>query len=117
MTALNLIPVFVSFLLLAAHFSRNGAPLLAVLCLALPLLLLVRRRWVPRLLQLLLFVGALEWLRAALALAARRLDAGEPWIRMGVILATVALFTFASAMLLRTTRLRRRYGLEQEQGT
>jgi len=106
--------VVVSFLLLAAHFSRHDLSLLAPLCLAIPLLLLVRRSWVPGLLQLLLLVGVLEWLRTVLFLAAQRMDTGDPWLRMGLILAAVALFTFASAMLLRTEAVRSRYSADLE---
>jgi hypothetical protein len=104
--------VVLSFVLLAAHFSRHDLSLLAPLCLAIPLLLLVRREWVPGLLQLLLIVGALEWLRTTLFLAAQRLDTGQPWLRMALILAVVVLFTLGSAMLLRTAAVRHHYGPE-----
>jgi hypothetical protein len=37
------------------------------------------------------------------------MDTGAPWLRMAVILGTVALWTLGSALLLETPRLRRRY--------
>ena len=114
MTGLALTTAVVSFILLAAHFSRHDLALLAPLFLFIPLLLLVRRRWVPGLLQILLIVGALEWLRTALFLAAQRMDTGEPWLRMALILVVVVLFTFGSAMLLRTAGVRRLYGPDSE---
>jgi hypothetical protein len=107
--ALRLTPVLLSFVLLAAHFSRHAVPFVPYLCLAIPLLLLVRKTWVPRLLQVLLAVGALEWLRTAFVLAGRRVDAGEPWIRMAVILGVVALLTAGSVALLQSDRVRQRY--------
>ncbi len=83
---IRLTPVVLSFVLLAAHFSRHDVPVFPLLCLAMPLVLLVKKSWVPRLLQLLLALGALEWLRTAVVLSARRMDAGEAWVRMAVIL-------------------------------
>ena len=110
MTGLILTPVVLSFVLLAAHFSRNDVPSLVLLCLLIPFILLLKRSWVPRLLQLLLGLGAVEWIRTAVVLAGRRIDAGEPWLRMALILAAVALVTAGSAFLLQTARVRRRYG-------
>lgn len=109
MTGFALTSVILSFVLLAAHFSRHDIAVLMVLSLAVPFLLLVKRPWVPRLLQVLLVIGALEWLRTAVVLAARRVDAGEPWLRMVLILAAVALVTIGAAALLQSTRVRRRF--------
>lgn len=106
MTGLLLTPTVLSLVVLAAHFSRHDVPILPWVCLALPLLLFVRRRWVARLLQGALAVGALEWVRTTVALTARRMDAGEPWVRMAVILVVVTLVTAGSAALFETGRLR-----------
>lgn len=99
---LRLVPVFLSFLLLAAHFSRAGSPILVVLALGAPLLLLVRTPWAARVVQAALVLGALEWVRTTLAIAGRRMEAGEPWLRMAIILGAVTLFTLYSARLLRS---------------
>lgn len=111
MNALRLLPVILSFLLLAAHFYRAGLLLPTWLCLALPLLLLVRRSWVPRLVQLLLLFGALEWLRALYVFASMRIAFGEPWTRLAVILVAVAAFTGLSALVFLNRKLRARYVL------
>jgi apolipoprotein N-acyltransferase len=109
MNALRLLPVIVSFLLLAAHFSRNDVTLLAVISLGLPFLLLVRRRWVPRLFQILLVLAGLEWVRSTVTYVFRRQAAGESWIRLAAILGAVALFTACSGLVFRNQRLLRRY--------
>jgi len=112
MNFLRLLPVVLSLVLLAAHFSRNDmAPLMAV-SLAVPFLLLVRRTWIPRLFQVLLVLGALEWLRTLVVIARRRMEAGEDWLRMALILGVVALFTGLSALVFRSGALRERYGTE-----
>jgi len=109
MIGLLLTPTVLTLVVLAAHFSRHDVPLLPWVFLALPLVLLVRRPWVPRLFQIVLIVGAIEWLRTTVVLMGQRMDAGEPWLRMAVILVVVALVAAGSALLLGTARVKRRY--------
>jgi len=115
MNALRLVPVILSFLLLGAHFYRSGLAIGAGICLVMPVLLLVRDSWVPRLMQLLLLLGALEWLRTLFVIANMRIAYEQPWIRMAVILGAVALFTALSGLVFRSKALRKRYaGKEPE---
>jgi hypothetical protein len=107
--AIRLLPVILSFLLLGAHFYRAGLEIAAVLCLALPFLLLLRKAWVPRLLQVVLVLGALEWLRSLYVLAAMRIAFEQPWTRLAFILVAVALFTGLSGLVFRRSKLRARY--------
>lgn len=86
-------------LLLAAHFSRSGNGFIAVFCLALPLLLCTGQRLAARILQIGLLLGGLEWLRTLVRLASRRIEAGDNWVRMAMILGTVAALTFVGAWL------------------
>lgn len=109
MSLLWLLPVLLSFLLLAAHFLHLGMPIAALLALLLPLLLILRRAWVPRLFQTLLVLAALEWLRTGAGLAMQRIDQDRPWIRLAVILGAVTLVTLASALVFHRPSLRRRY--------
>ena len=109
MTAIRLLPVILSFLLMAAHFYRAGLLPLAALCIALPFLLFLRQAWVPRLFQVLLVLGALEWLRALYGFAAMRIAFGEPWTRLALILGAVALFTGLSGLVFRSKSLRDYY--------
>lgn len=109
MNFLFLLPASLSLVVLAAHFLRTGNLLLVLLILALIPLLALRRRWVRRAVQVVLVLGALEWLRTLLVLVHFRMMSGEPFGRMVVILGTVALFTALSALLFQTGRLRRRY--------
>lgn len=98
-----------ALVLLAAHFYRAGAWPLFVVSVALLPLLALRRRWVPPLLQLALLAGAAEWLWTAALLAQQRLALGQPWQRMALILAAVALLTLAAAAVFRSARLRAYY--------
>ena len=111
MVFLRLLPVILSFLLLAAHFSRIDIFILMVLSLLLANLLFIKRVWVARLLQIALVLGALEWMRAMLMYIQIRKDIGEDWIRLAIILAVVALFTGLSALTFQGKTMKLRYGL------
>jgi hypothetical protein len=105
-----LIPTFLSCLVLAAHFFRGGQTYLMLAVCSVPLLLSLRRAWVVRIVQVILIVGALEWVRATLAIRAVRIDEGREWHRMAIILASVAAFTFLSGTLYELPPLRRYFG-------
>lgn len=100
-TFLRALPVVLSALLLAAHFSRAGNLALVALSLGLPLLLLVRERWSARAVQAGLVLGALEWVRTLAFFAGVRMEAGRPWGRLAVILGVVAALTALSALAVR----------------
>jgi hypothetical protein len=103
------IPVILSSLVLGAHFLRSGNLILVVLSAALPLLLLIPRLWALRTVQVVMVIGALEWVRTLATIAKIRMAYGEPATRMALILGFVALFTLASALLLRGRRVSERY--------
>jgi len=90
---MHLAPIVVSLLLLGAHYYGAGLVPVAAVCALLPLVLVVRRWWVPRVFQGLLVLGALEW------------------GRMALILGAVAGFTLLSALMFETRGLRRRYAI------
>jgi hypothetical protein len=112
-TALRLVPVVLSTLLLAAHFLRSGHGLAVLLVLLSPLLLVLRRTWSTRALQLVLILGALEWLRTLLVLARLRAALDQPWLRMAAILAVVALVAVLGALSLEARPLRQRFRSRQ----
>ncbi|MHC4213593.1 MAG: hypothetical protein ACYSWP_09505 [Planctomycetota bacterium] len=104
MNALKLLPVILSGLLLGAHFMRTGLFPLVVLSLTFPLLLLFRRGWAVRIVQIFLVLGALEWVRTLIVLVGERRGAGQAWTRLAIILGVVAVFTGCSALVLRYLR-------------
>jgi hypothetical protein len=110
---IRLLPVILSFVLLAAHFSRGDLFPLVIVCLLIPFLLLVRRAWMARSIQLLLLLGAGEWIRAMFGYIEARKLIGDDWGRLAIILVTVALLTACSGLVFRWKSLRRRYQLEK----
>jgi hypothetical protein len=109
MSLLYLIPVILSLWVMAAHELRSWNLPVVALLLLMPLLLLIKRRWVVRVMQITLLIGALEWLRTMVLLTNMRQEEGEPWVRMVVILGSVMVFTVASGTVFAIPRLRRRY--------
>ena len=108
--ALYFVPIVLSLLVLGAHFLRDGSMVLVVACLTLVALLFVRRIWAARIVQGVLVLGALEWLWTLYGLVQVRAALDQPYVRMSVILGTVAAVTLASALLFETQALRRIYG-------
>jgi len=111
MNFLRLLPAILSLLLLGAHFSRHNLSLLIVIPLVLLGLLFLCEPWVARLVQWVLVLASLEWLRTAVVLALQRQDQGMPWARSAVILGAVCVFSLASALVFRSAGLRARYRL------
>lgn len=111
LTGLSLAPAVAACVLLGAHFLRFYAMEIVVVCTLLPFVLLVRRRWAARLVQVVLLLGVLVWARAGYVFALQRIAAGEPWRRLVIIMGGVALFTLVAAALFETPALQRRYGL------
>ena len=112
MNLLRLLPVLLSFGLLAAHFSRADLFPLVVISLVIPLLLLVRKAWVARTIQILLLLGAAEWIRSMFGYIEVRKSIGEDWGPLAIILIIVALLTACSGLVFRGKSLKRRYKLK-----
>ena len=115
MNILRLLPVVLAFGLLAAHFSRANMPPAVVVSLIIPFLLLIRKPWIARSIQVLLLFGAAEWIRSMFGYIQVRKEIGEDWGRLAIILVTVALLTACSALVFRGKSLKKRYQLEKSE--
>ena len=106
-------PVVLSLVVLGAHFMRYDNWIAVYGVAMLLVLMFVRRPWVARLLQLVLVIGAFEWLRTLYGLARFRIAQDQPFVRMAVILGVVAAVTLGSALLFQTPSLRKTYRLDR----
>jgi hypothetical protein len=106
------IPVVLSFVVLGAHFMRYGDTIFVVTAAAMIALLLIRQPWVARLIQVVLVLGALEWLRTLYELVQLRIALGEPYGRMLFILASVAIVTASAALVFQSKTLKQVYRLQ-----
>jgi hypothetical protein len=91
MTALLLSPTVLSVLIFCAHLLRAEFVLLIPPLLISLGLLIYRSGAVARFFQLLLLAISGVWIFTAFQLGTRRMEQGEPWLRMALILGGVAL--------------------------
>jgi hypothetical protein len=109
MTALLLTPTVLSVLIFCAHLFRAELVLLIPPLLISLGLLIYRSGAVARFFQLLLLAISGVWIFTAFQLGTRRMEQGEPWLRMALILGGVAVFTLFAAALRESETLLRRY--------
>jgi len=107
------VPIVLSLVVLGAHFMRYGNSIGVIGSVVLIALLTVRRPWVARLMQIVLIIGALEWVRTTYELAQARAVYGQSSIRMIVILGVVVAVTVGSALLFQSPALKRIYRLDR----
>ena len=109
----RIVPLIISFVLLAAHFLRAGSHALTVACLLAPLLLLMRRRWALILVQFSILVGAGVWIYTTVHLLQERMMFGKPWGVAVIILGSVTLFTILAGLLLNSRAIKDKYPRRQ----
>ena len=113
-TVLLLFPVCLSLLILAAHFVRSGSLIATAICVFLMFGLFMFKAPSARLVQIALFMGTIEWISTAVALAAQRSAMGTESTRMLVILLSVAAVCFLSIFVFFTRTLKERFELDKE---
>jgi tellurite resistance protein TehA-like permease len=109
MNFVRLLPVILSCLLMSAHFSRANMSGIAFVWLLIPFLLLIKREWVARVFQVLMVIGSLVWLETTFRLIKMRIALSESWVRLAIILFTVALFTLLSTLVFENKKLKERF--------
>ena len=109
------VPIVLSLAVLGAHFLRYGNSVGVFAALVIIGLLFVRRPWVARLVQIVLVLGTLEWMRTMYELAQMRALQGQPYGRMLIILGVVAAVTLCSALLFQSATLKKVYELEKQE--
>ena len=96
-------------LVLGAHFLREGSLVAAALCVAAPLLFLVRQRWILVPLQIIAYGASASWIITLQGIIEQRELAGRSWTAAALILGGVALLTLLAGLLLNSRSFRERY--------
>ena len=109
MLFLQFTPVVLSFWLLGAHFLHIFDIVFAMFFFFFPILFLSPRRWIAHLAQILLAYGTLEWIGTIIRISLERKEAGEPYLRMTIIMGAVTLLTFAAIFSFYLPLLRTRF--------
>ena len=87
-------------------------PLLSLLFLIFPFTLLIKKQWNVRTVQIVLIIGVLEWIRSIYFYVNQRLELGEPYLRLIIIIGAVALFTGLSALVFKNKNLKEFYNIQ-----
>jgi len=109
MIIFRLLPVLLSFLLIAAHFSRADQSILLIISLTIPFLLLIKKRIIIRIMQIVLLLAGAEWIRAMLIYIEVRQSSGDDWTRLAIILSIVAIYTAFSGFFLQNVKILNMY--------
>ena len=107
----RLLPLLFSTLLISAHFMRAHGNLIGSLFLLLLFTLFIRKSWILRLWQVLLSLAAITWIFTTISLINLRIDLGQPWLRLALILGAIIVFTIWSAYLLENKKIKNYYNL------
>ena len=113
LTTIQLLPPVFSLLLLSAHFLRYGILPLVIILLLFPIILIFRKPAATRGVQIILVLGTVEWIRTTVSTIIFREHIQQPWGRYLIIMASVSLFTFISALVFYSKNLRVRYKLNK----
>ena len=105
----RIILLIISYLLLAAHFLREGEMILTIACLFIPFLLFIKKRWSLTVVQIFTYGGVLVWIQTLFLLVNARLNMGESWMRMAIILGVIILLTLTSGLLLNSNQFKKNY--------
>lgn len=106
---LRIILLIISYLILSAHFFREGEIVLTAVYLFLPFLLFIKNRWSIIFLRIFSYGGVIIWLQTIYVLAFARISMGEPWLKMAIILGAVTVFTLYAGLLLNSKKMKSKY--------
>ncbi|MCW8327793.1 hypothetical protein MD588_03150 [Photobacterium sp. SDRW27] len=107
-----LLPVVLSFWLLAAHFLRVGDMAWFFGLVIFPLLLLVKHPITVRVIQFCLVAVAGTWGLVTYQMLMERMIMGADWQRLTIIMGGVICFTLLSACSFLHSRLEKHYGVK-----
>lgn len=111
----RIIPYVFMILLLSAHFSRAGNPVLMFLVLGIPFLFFVRKAWVIQALQVVAYAATIVWVFSIYEYVVQRIMNGDDWLRLMIILLAVALYSAWTGYFLTAGKFKEYYGIGGEE--
>ncbi|MCF6335006.1 MAG: hypothetical protein L3J12_04635 [Spirochaetales bacterium] len=82
-----------------------------IILLLFPIILILKKTVAVRLIQIVLLLGTVEWIRTTVSTIIFREHYQQPWGRYLIIMASVSLFTLISTLVFYSKNLRARYKL------
>ena len=96
-----LIPIFFSYLLVAAHFYRRGNSFLTLIIICIPLVLFFKKRFSIYIIQTGLIVSIVVWIKTFIFLNNIYTRYNMPFTKTGIILSGVIIVSALSILILR----------------
>ena len=85
--------------------------ILMTICLIVPFALFWKSKISAIVIQMVLVLFGIEWIRTLVSYSRIRIENGEDWLRLAFILGAVASFNFASILVYRARVMKERYKL------
>lgn len=117
MNFVKLLPVIFSFLVLSAHYSRSNNIHMSLAFLFLPLILLIKRKWVIYISYVFLLFANIVWMETTYKLILARQHLGEPYLRLTIILGIVSAIAIMSMLVFKNAKLQKRFTTHIETAT
>jgi len=105
------VAIILCFILMAAHFGRANILILQIISLLIPLLLFWKNKISARIIQTLLILSGFEWIRTLIYYVGIRVENGEAWFRLAIILGFVAILNFCAVLIFHSRSMKERYKL------
>ncbi len=105
----RLIPIYLSFMIIGAHFLRNRLIGVALMCFAAGFALQIKRKWVANVFTILLVIISIDWVSTAFNFYMERKMKGEPYMRMLIIIGVVSLISLCSTLIFKQKKMKERY--------
>ena len=93
-------PLFITWIIISAHYYRQGAIELAFICLVVPFVIFLRKTIIFKGIQWMTFALVAVWMNTGVDLVSHRLSMGMDYIRLMDIMIGVLIFTLWSGWLL-----------------
>ena len=107
----KILPIILCFLLLAAHFGRANLFILQIISILIPFLLFWKTKVTAFIIQACLLLAGIEWIRTTVYYTQIRIENGEPWLRLAIILGAIAVLNFATILVFSTKSMKEKYKL------
>lgn len=98
---LRILPFLLCSLLMAAHLFRANLLILMIISLLITFVLIIKSKISLRIVQITLVIYSLEWIRTMISYVAERMENGDNWLRLAIILSVVALANLLSILPLK----------------
>ena len=105
----RIIPLIISWILIAAQFHIAGNKSLMVASLAIPMFLFIFRRQALLFVQWMTYAGIIIWIKAGIDYVNFHMDSGDNYFTIVIFFSLVSLWTVTSSLLLYTDDFRRVY--------